>query len=352
MTEARRDCAAVPGSSSWRCAGGPTEAIPITYPEVLVRRRPGTDPEELERGARTLGNTCAPAILRSARRRSSCRLALFESQVSKAGPSGRRSRCSRGRTGAATRSSRSQRFRTAPAPLGVPPRDAASSAPAPVSVVPVPEPAAAASYPTPRSPPELPCTRDPAPKSGAAQQRHRRARVEARDPQEARFVGGTSSGSSLRADAPGPLSRPTSSRVRLRARRAARHAVRGRRLSTYRHQHAAFVVVRASGPNPRNVLLHRTPGHVLPLPQQFPRRSSFRSSPEAANDANCSRAVAGNASASREGGLCGAVKQGGRYLGVIELATRSGSTAFQGARDERPRLHLRAFAISSRAAPS
>ena len=89
-----------------------------------------------------------------------------------------------------------------------------------------------------------------------------------------------------------------------------------------------FVVVRASGPSPRNVLLHRTPDTYSLFKSLF-RRGRSISFPEAANDANFQGGRWERLGVTVKAALCGAVKQGGRYLGVIELVNPVGSAAFQ-----------------------
>jgi GAF domain-containing protein len=89
-----------------------------------------------------------------------------------------------------------------------------------------------------------------------------------------------------------------------------------------------FVVVRASGPNPRSVLLHRTPDTYALFRSLF-RRGRSIAYPEAANDANFQGGRWERLGVTVKAALCGAVKQGGRYLGVIELVNPVGSAAFQ-----------------------
>jgi hypothetical protein len=84
-----------------------------------------------------------------------------------------------------------------------------------------------------------------------------------------------------------------------------------------------FVVVRARGPNPRGALMHRTPD-ADPNVREVMRRRSLTSN---------------GASPTRSGALeklgteprlvlSAAVRQGGRYLGLIELANPAGGTPF------------------------
>jgi hypothetical protein len=84
-----------------------------------------------------------------------------------------------------------------------------------------------------------------------------------------------------------------------------------------------FVVIRARGPHARNALLHRTPD-ADPLMREIMRRRSL---------------VSNSASPIRSGAfeklgmtpqmvLCAPVRQGGRYLGLIELANPLGGTPF------------------------
>ncbi|HEY3497036.1 MAG TPA: hypothetical protein VGK73_20195, partial [Polyangiaceae bacterium] len=84
-----------------------------------------------------------------------------------------------------------------------------------------------------------------------------------------------------------------------------------------------FVVVRARGPNAQNALLHRTPD-ADPHVREIMRRRSF---------------ITNGASKSRSGAfeklgtepqmvLSAPARQGGRYLGLIELANPLGGTPF------------------------
>ncbi|HVW28408.1 MAG TPA: GAF domain-containing protein [Polyangiaceae bacterium] len=89
-----------------------------------------------------------------------------------------------------------------------------------------------------------------------------------------------------------------------------------------------FVVVRAAGPNARNVLLHRTPD-TFKLFRTVLRRSRSLVVPDAASDQGFQSERWERLGVSVRTALCGAVKQGGRYLGFIELANPAGGAAFQ-----------------------
>jgi GAF domain-containing protein len=89
-----------------------------------------------------------------------------------------------------------------------------------------------------------------------------------------------------------------------------------------------FVVVRASGPNSRAVLLHRTPDTFRLFRDVF-RRSSALAIADASADANFKGGRWEGLGVTVKSALCGAVKQGGRYLGVIELANAAGGAPFQ-----------------------
>lgn len=89
-----------------------------------------------------------------------------------------------------------------------------------------------------------------------------------------------------------------------------------------------FVVVRASGPNARGVLLHRTPDTFKLFRDVF-RRSSAAVVADASADANFHGGRWERLGVTVKSALCGAVKQGGRYLGVIELANAAGGAPFQ-----------------------
>jgi GAF domain-containing protein len=88
-----------------------------------------------------------------------------------------------------------------------------------------------------------------------------------------------------------------------------------------------FIVVRAVGPTSQNALLHRTPDTFALFRETF-RRARTLSFPnadreEAFHDGRWERLGVAPRTA-----LCGAVQQGGRYLGVIELANPKGGEAF------------------------
>jgi GAF domain-containing protein len=89
-----------------------------------------------------------------------------------------------------------------------------------------------------------------------------------------------------------------------------------------------FVVVRASGPNARGVLLHRTPDTFKLFRDVF-RRSSAIVVADASADANFQGGRWERLGVAVKSALCGAVKQGGRYLAVIELANAAGGAPFQ-----------------------
>jgi hypothetical protein len=84
-----------------------------------------------------------------------------------------------------------------------------------------------------------------------------------------------------------------------------------------------FVVVRAAGPNPRNVLLHRTPD-TFKLFRTVLRRSRALVVGDAAADQSFQSERWERLGVVPRTALCGAVKQGGRYLGFIELVNAAG----------------------------
>jgi hypothetical protein len=88
-----------------------------------------------------------------------------------------------------------------------------------------------------------------------------------------------------------------------------------------------FIVVRAVGPTSRNALLQRTPDTFPTFRETFRRARTlaFRNvdGEEAFRDGRWERLGVTPIIA-----LCGAVQQGGRYLGVIELANPKGGDAF------------------------
>jgi hypothetical protein len=89
-----------------------------------------------------------------------------------------------------------------------------------------------------------------------------------------------------------------------------------------------FVVVRAAGPNARSVLLHRTPD-TFKLFRELFRRASARAFTDAGNDPNFQGGRWERLGVTVKNALCGGVKHGGRYLGVIELVNPAGGTPFQ-----------------------
>jgi len=88
-----------------------------------------------------------------------------------------------------------------------------------------------------------------------------------------------------------------------------------------------FVVVRAVGPNARSVLLLRTPD-TFKLFRTVLRRPRALVVADAANDATFQGERWERLGVSAKTALCGAVKQGGRYLGIIELANPAGGGTF------------------------
>jgi hypothetical protein len=88
-----------------------------------------------------------------------------------------------------------------------------------------------------------------------------------------------------------------------------------------------FVVVRAKGPNARAVLLQRLPDQD-PLALSVMRSPQAVSVKDAANDARFTGPRWQAVGVAPKAALCGAVRQGGRYLGMIELVNPEGGTPF------------------------
>ena len=89
-----------------------------------------------------------------------------------------------------------------------------------------------------------------------------------------------------------------------------------------------FVVVRAAGPNSRSVLLYRTPD-TYRLFKSVLRRPGALAVADASADLSFQSERWERLGVVVKSALCGAVKQGGRYLGVIELANPAGGATFQ-----------------------
>jgi hypothetical protein len=88
-----------------------------------------------------------------------------------------------------------------------------------------------------------------------------------------------------------------------------------------------FVVVRAKGPNAKGVLLQRMPDQD-PLAQSVMRSAQAVSVKDAADDARFNGPRWQAVGVAPRVALCGAVRQGGRYLGLIELVNPAGDTPF------------------------
>jgi hypothetical protein len=89
-----------------------------------------------------------------------------------------------------------------------------------------------------------------------------------------------------------------------------------------------FVVVRAAGPHARNVLLYRTPDTYRLFRSVF-RRPRALAVADATEDLSFQSDRWQRLGVPVKSALCGAVKQGGRYLGVIELANPAGGASYQ-----------------------
>jgi hypothetical protein len=84
-----------------------------------------------------------------------------------------------------------------------------------------------------------------------------------------------------------------------------------------------FVVIRARGPKQRDALLHRTPD-VDPVVHAIMRARSLST-----NGSSPTRSGAfAKLGVEPRAVLAGAARQGGRYLGIIELANPQGGTPF------------------------
>jgi hypothetical protein len=88
-----------------------------------------------------------------------------------------------------------------------------------------------------------------------------------------------------------------------------------------------FVVVRAIGPGAREVLLHRTPD-TFPLFREAFRRARALSFPAASNEEAYRNGRFERLGVAVNVALCGAVQQGGRYLGILELVNPVGGEPF------------------------
>jgi hypothetical protein len=88
-----------------------------------------------------------------------------------------------------------------------------------------------------------------------------------------------------------------------------------------------FVVVRAKGPNAKGALLQRMPDQD-PLPLSVMRSAQAVSVKDAATDARFSGPRWQLVGVAPKVALCGAVRQGGRYLGLIELVNPAGDAPF------------------------
>jgi GAF domain-containing protein len=88
-----------------------------------------------------------------------------------------------------------------------------------------------------------------------------------------------------------------------------------------------FVVVRAAGPKSTAVLLHRTPDTFAIFRETF-RRARALTFPDVSKLDGFHNGRWELLGVTPQLALCGAVQQGGRYLGVIELANPAGGEAF------------------------
>lgn len=89
-----------------------------------------------------------------------------------------------------------------------------------------------------------------------------------------------------------------------------------------------FAVVRAYGPNAAETLLFRTPD-TDPLMSEVMHHNGALSLADVTSDARFANGAMARLGVSPRSVLCGAARQGGRYLGMIELANPSGGTPFQ-----------------------
>lgn len=88
-----------------------------------------------------------------------------------------------------------------------------------------------------------------------------------------------------------------------------------------------FVVVRAAGPNRSAVLLHKT-SDTFPLFREAFRRARTLHFPAAAGMDGYRDGRWAALGVDVKVALCGPVKDGGRYLGILELANPAGGTPF------------------------
>lgn len=88
-----------------------------------------------------------------------------------------------------------------------------------------------------------------------------------------------------------------------------------------------FAVVRAYGPNAAETLLFRTPGSD-PLMSEVMRHNGALMIADAASDPRFANGAMARLGVTPRFVLCGAARQGGRYLGMIELANPAGGTPF------------------------
>lgn len=88
-----------------------------------------------------------------------------------------------------------------------------------------------------------------------------------------------------------------------------------------------FAVVRAYGPNAAETLLFRTPG-TDPLMSEVMRHNGALVIADATSDPRFANGAMARLGVTVRSVLCGAARQGGRYLGMIELANPAGGTPF------------------------
>jgi GAF domain-containing protein len=88
-----------------------------------------------------------------------------------------------------------------------------------------------------------------------------------------------------------------------------------------------FVVVRAKGPNAKSVLLQRMSDQD-PLAMSVMRSAQAISVKDASNDPRFAGPRWHLLGVAPRLALCGAVRQGGRYLGMVELVNPAGETPF------------------------
>jgi hypothetical protein len=89
-----------------------------------------------------------------------------------------------------------------------------------------------------------------------------------------------------------------------------------------------FAVVRAYGPNAAETLLFRTPGSDS-LMSEVMRHNGAVAIADVSSDPRFANGAMSRLGVSPRSVLCGAARQGGRYLGMIELANPVGGTPFQ-----------------------